>query len=185
MTVRAEPVLTVHEGHAQVCAMQTQRTGFQGPGTETPLPAIRPANHCTATSQPKASLSLKSPPRLSGADQVLGRRGAPLRRRRGRACGGQRSELQASSLASAPGTRSSQTNGSDLERGHSGHFRCPDSDSWVSSPGAGAVSPPHRLRARPKYSVHWKQLHFIEAYRGWTLPAGLRELYTSSDPLRT
>ena len=75
----------MHEGHAQVCAMQTQRTGFQGPGTETPLPAIRPANHCTATSQPKASLSLKSPPRLSGADQVLGRRGAPLRRRRGRA----------------------------------------------------------------------------------------------------
>ncbi|CAI9164705.1 unnamed protein product [Rangifer tarandus platyrhynchus] len=91
------------------------------------------------------------------------------------ACGGQRSGLQASSLAPAPGTRSSQTNGSDPERGHSSRFRCPDSGSWVSGPGAGAGSPPHRLRACPRHSVHWKQSRFIEAHRGWTLPAGLRE----------
>ena len=49
----------------------------------------------------------------------------------------------------APGTRFSQTNGSDLERGHSGRFWCPHSGFWVSSPGAGAGSSPHMCAHAP------------------------------------
>lgn len=158
-------MLTAHGGHAQVCAVRTQNTGFQGPGTETPSPFHSPckplSGHLPAQSLPLPQVS----PRLSGADQALRHRiaGPHGAEEREGACGGQRSELQGSSLAPAPGTRSSQTNGSDPERGHSGRFRCPDSGSWVSGPGAGAGSPPHRLRACPRYSVHWKQSRFIEA----------------------
>lgn len=51
----------------------------ESPGQGNPLPAVRPANRSLATSQPKASLSLKSP-RLPRADRVLGHRGAPWSR---------------------------------------------------------------------------------------------------------
>lgn len=142
-------MLTAHEGHAQVCAVRTQRTGFWGPGTETPLPAIRPANHCLATSQPKANLSLKSPP---GCQEQTKRSDVVGPRSRG---GGRPRAWPALIAASqqprphAPGTRSSQTNGSDLERGHSGCFWCPDSGFWVSSPRAGAGSSPHICAPAP------------------------------------
>lgn len=77
-------MLTAHGGHARVCAVRTQSTGFRRPGTEAPLPSIRPANHCPATSQPKASLSLKSPPVVRCRPSAQTSRG-PTEQRRGRA----------------------------------------------------------------------------------------------------
>lgn len=69
-----------------------------------PSPAIRPANHCTATLSPKPAFPEVSPGCLR-ADQVLGRRGAPLRRRRGRALRRWPAVRAASHSPSAPGTR--------------------------------------------------------------------------------
>lgn len=145
----------MQEGHAQVCTMDSVPEVSRGLG-QRPLSRYSPCKPLYGTSQPKPASPLKSP-RLSGAKTKCSDVAGPHCEERERAVASGQTAKPAASPP-PPVTRSSQTNSSDLELGHSGHFRCPDSDSWVSSPGTGAVSPPHRLRARPKYSVHWKQL---------------------------
>ena len=52
------------------------------------------------------------------------------------------------------------------------------------SPVPGQERGPHRTSVRPPQILgSLEAARFIEAHRGWILPAGLRELYSSSDPL--